>query len=519
MLFRPNRERVRHNSLPKRKRAPSTPRGEAGPVAAPESSLAAISTEAPYYEHVIEIAECPAYDQIVFRATRAASRTLLLSVLLALALGPNGIAQGPTSVHLTLDQAIDLALKQNRAIHLRSLSVDEMRSKKDEARSSYLPQIKTSGNVLHITELAGVAIPTGSLGNSAATGPIPSRSLFLGQGSDTSYAGGAGLEQPLTQLFRIHQANISARQDVLIAQAELDETQDDIALKVRQLYYTILINQDQLKASQEELESAKVKDAESRSDVERGNALEIASIQSQAAILSAHQNSLTLRLQGDDLRRQLADLLGLPIATALDLETDLPASAIDLPSRSEAVRQAMQQNPELRQARETLEKANAGLAAAKDAYIPDVTALSRYSYQSGIPFLVHNFGTFGFSMNFDLFDGGKRRAEIRDARSSVASAQVEVDNLESEITIQVDAAYDRLAETQQMVDVASQVVKVRTEAARLADRQFEQTAALNSARSQAHADLANAMASLLEANLQLSLSEASVKRTIGQLPR
>jgi outer membrane protein TolC len=70
-----------------------------------------------------------------------------------------------------------------------------------------------------------------------------------------------------------------------------------------------------------------------------------------------------------------------------------------------------------------------------------------------------------------------------------------------------------------MVAFAEQVVQVRAEAARLADRQFEQNAALNSVKSQTHADLVAAHASLLEANCDLSLAEADLKRAIGQMPR
>jgi hypothetical protein len=70
-----------------------------------------------------------------------------------------------------------------------------------------------------------------------------------------------------------------------------------------------------------------------------------------------------------------------------------------------------------------------------------------------------------------------------------------------------------------MLLVATQAVQVRTEAARLADREFEQQALLSAARSQAHADLSNASALLLEANLNLSLAEAEVKKTIGAIPR
>jgi outer membrane protein TolC len=425
----------------------------------------------------------------------------------------------PAPMRLTLDQAIDLARKQNHSVRLRSLSVGQMQSKKDEARSNYFPQIKASGGTLHVTELEGVEIPAGAFGNTPITGPVPSKTLFIDQGSTTWYTGGVGLEQPVTQMFRIHQANVAAKQDVLIAKTQFDQTEDAIALQVRQLYYEILINEQKLEASQDQLAAAQVKDEESRSDVARGNALEVSALQSKASILQAQQESLTLRLQGKDFRRQLADTLGLPVNTPIDLDSGAAAATLNIPSRSDAIQIALDQNQDLKVARQTLVKAQAVLAAAKDAYIPDITALSRYSYQSGVPFLVHNFGTFGFALNYDLFDGGSREAKLREARSEVRSAEVDVDKLQSEIEVQVQSIYDRIDELTQMVDVAGQVVKVRTEAARLADRQFEQNAALSSARSQAHADLASATASLLEASCGLSLAEADLKRAIGQMPQ
>jgi len=189
-----------------------------------------------------------------------------------------------------------------------------------------------------------------------------------------------------------------------------------------------------------------------------------------------------------------------------------------VPSRTEATLLALEQNQDIRAARHTLEKAKAGLAAAKDAYIPDITGSSRYSYQSGVPLLEHNFGTFGFSLSYDLCDGGRREAQVRSARTAVMSAQVSIDRLESEITVEIQAEYDRVEELKQMVGVVQQAVQVRAEAARLADRQFEQDALLSAARSQAHADLSNATALLLETNLNLSLAEAEVKKTIGQSP-
>ena len=156
---------------------------------------------------------------------------------------------------------------------------------------------------------------------------------------------------------------------------------------------------------------------------------------------------------------------------------------------------------------------------AKDAYIPDVTGLARYSYQSGVPFLVHNFGTFGFNLSYELFDGGRRNAEIKDARTLLSQAQVNLDRVEDDVTIEVESAYDKVEQLQSLVQVAEEALNVRTEAARLADRQFEQSAALGSARSAAHAKAASAKASLLGATLGLSLAQGDVKRAIGQMPR
>jgi outer membrane protein TolC len=429
------------------------------------------------------------------------------------------IAQQNFPMHLSLDQALDLAIKQNRSIHLRSLAVEDMRSKENEARSNYMPQLRASGGIHHVTELAGIEIPAGAFGKFPSTGSVPAKSLFIDQGSDTAYTGGVELDQPLTQLLRIHQSNVAADQDVLVAQTQFSQAQADVALNVRKLYYGILINQQQLQASQEQLEAMRLKDSVAQSDVEHGNALEITTLQTKASIFEAQQKSLTLKLQGEDLKRELVDVLGLPVGKQIDLDPDIPAQSIDLPSCSEATRIALERNQDIRAARHSLEKAKAELAAAKDLYIPDITGSSRYSYQSGVPLLEHNFGTFGFNLSFDIFDGGRREAQVRDARTAVMSAQVTVDKLQSEVMVEIQAEYARVKEFKEMVGVVRQTVEVRTEAARLADRQFEQNALLSAVRGQAHADLAGAAATLLEANLNLSMAQAEVKKTIGQMPR
>src|ERR1700722_6823136 len=435
--------------------------------------------------------------------------------LLAAFHGAGGQNNAP--MPLTLTQAIDLALKQNREVKLAQLAVVDSEHKKEIARSAYYPLIRNESKLNHITDLAGVEIPAGAFGNHPDTGLIPAENLFLDQGANTSYTSGTGLEQPLTQMFKIRESNRAAAADIKSARAKVNKPQNQIALKVRQLYYSILIAQLKQQAAQEEVAASQVKLEESLSDVERGQALEEVALQSRASTLDAQQSALVQRLQIHDLTISLDDLLGLPLNTNLVLETDNFAPA-QVPSREECIRISQDRSPEIQVAKQNVEKAKAGLAAAKDEYIPDVTGLARYSYQSGIPFLVHNFGTFGFSFTYDLFDGGKRVAQIKDSRTLLSEAELNLARIEDEVSVQVETAYDKVEQLQDLVGVADQVVKAREEASRVTDRRFEQTSALASARAEAHAKAISAKASSLQAALGLSLAQGDLKRTMGELP-
>jgi outer membrane protein TolC len=109
-------------------------------------------------------------------------------------------------------------------------------------------------------------------------------------------------------------------------------------------------------------------------------------------------------------------------------------------------------------------------------------------------------------------------AEIKDSRTLVSEAELNLARIEDEVTVEVEKAYDKVEQLQDLVGVADQVVKTRAEAARVAERRFEQTAALASARSEAHAKEISSQASYLQATLGLSLAQGDLRKTMGELP-
>jgi len=174
--------------------------------------------------------------QLITRTRLSGGVVLLASSLLQFSAAGTASAQDIPAMQLTLPQAIDLALRQNRNVKLAQLGVVENEQKKTIAHADYLPNIKNESTAFHVTEIQQLVIPGASLGTFPATGPIPPQTTVIGQGTFTAYTSGTGLRQPLTQMFKIRENNRAATADINSAKIQVGQTENDVALKVRELY-------------------------------------------------------------------------------------------------------------------------------------------------------------------------------------------------------------------------------------------------------------------------------------------
>ena len=215
-----------------------------------------------------------------------------------------------------------------------------------------------------------------------------------------------------------------AAADVAISQDDLKKAENEVALQVHSVYYGILIAKLQKQAAEQQTQYADENLRESEDDVRNGNALKVAAIQGRANVLESQQSVLTADLQLADLTTELNDLLGLPLDTQLDLDAAVPVEFRSAFTRGVRTNRLVAESAD-QGCRGGREKAHAAVGSAESAYIPDVTAYARQSYQDGVPFLVRNFGTFGISMTWDVFDFGKRRAAVRERRRSIGGGRGE----------------------------------------------------------------------------------------------
>jgi outer membrane protein TolC len=451
---------------------------------------------------------------------KALSKFLLTGLLF---LGGSTIARGqdrsePTPRHINLAEAVQLALKHNHVVRLAGYKVQEMQDVKDVAKSAYFPTITNDSRIFTLTDTQFIEIPSGSFGTVAGT-PIPPQSEIINQGSRTVVASGTTLSQPLTQLFtRVKPSNDAARAELNATRAKSQATQNEVALRVHEIYYQLLLAQLHRNATEAKIRAAQDLESERVEQVKYGSALNEQLIESRAQLLETKQELLTTDLQLSDLRMKLNDTMGLPITTQLILDSNVPAAA-DTCQRQECVKVALASHPEIVAARAEVEKAAAGVRLAKADYVPDFSAFARYSYQSGVPFLARNFGTFGGELTYDLFDAGRRRAALNESNSVLAQAKENLARVSDEVELRVETSVDKLDRTREMVNVSQQILALREESSRVRSQELQLGEALQSQADAAVAQEFDAKTRLLQSQLDYIQASDELIVAIGKTPQ
>ena len=425
---------------------------------------------------------------------------------------------GPAPRHITLQEAVQMALQHNHLVRIDQFKVEEQQHVKEVAKSAYFPSIRNESSFIHLTDTQLIDIGAGSLGTVAGT-PIPTQTSILNQGGRNLTTSGTQLTQPLTTLLKIRAENDMARAELKASRETAHQTENDVALKVHEIYYKILIAQAHRSATDASIKASQDLQSERVQQVKLGSTLEQDLIESRAQLLQAKQELLTTDLELSDLKLQFNDTIGLPLTTPLDLDPNAEQVQPQC-KRESCVKLALTAHPEILQARDEVEKAAAAVHLAKlDIGVPDVSAFARYSYQENVPFLARNFGSFGVVFSYDLFDSGRKRAVQREREAQLSQAKENLARLTDEVELAVQTTYNKLERTQQMLSVSEELLATRAESSRVLQQQLVHGAALSSQADMALAQEFDAKTLLLQSQLEYTQANDELIHAIGQTPQ
>jgi outer membrane protein TolC len=397
----------------------------------------------------------------------------------------------PGLTRLTLGEAQELALRNNKALALARLNVEEKGHATAAARKDYFPKLIGTDTYFHFNDNLGsvVTFQRGKLGI-LPPGAVLVEATVLNQ--DTNLAA-IMLAQPITKLIAVNAAVQLARAEEGAAQAQLDKGTRELLSGVAQAYYG-LIGAQRIQTALELQVSLleQVLQAKPLPEVRIG-------------LVETRQGLVQVRGQIQDLTHTLNDLLNLPSCTMLELVDPVPA---ELPVRcaEDAAQLAVACNPEVRAVQQDIAKAEAAMKIARMAYLPDVAIVGGYANQTGASYIQPNIGFFGVTGSYTFFEWGKKRDVKRQRELDIALAHQNVQVVMDKVQLDARKAYTAYDQAREAYRLAGEMIQARKEA---------EKAATGLAAAQAKADTAKAELDQMKAEIDYRVAHAKLAGLIG----
>lgn len=374
-------------------------------------------------------------------------------------LGAALAARGEDGVKLTLAEAEGRALEHHPRISMAELSALGAREQVTQARSGFFPQIFG-----HVTSV-GAADPTSTR---IAAGGLNNPAIY------DRNAEGIEVSQIITDFGRTWNLSESSKLHWRAEQKGTLATQGQVLMELDTAYFGVLqagavrqiavqtVKTRQLLFDQvSTLASNKLK---SRLDVS------FARVDAEDAklLLSSANNSLAAA------KATLTLMLGEREQTEYVLiETPLPAGLTD--AESDFIREALNNRPEVAQARFEEEAARKFARAERDLRYPTISA---FAAGGVIPFhdsefQRNDYGAAGIDLSLPLFTGGRYSARGREADIKTQRAEEVLRDAANTVARDVRVAYHNAVYAKERLDESRELVTSTTEAQELATARYQ----------------------------------------------
>ncbi|MBV9959943.1 MAG: TolC family protein [Acidobacteria bacterium] len=460
-----------------------------------------------------------AHGQHLFTNEIAAAklcRTILLAAGLIFLFAQGTVrAQGtaPASDEsLTLDQAIALALRNNRAMKIAQLAVERTDEDISVAKTYRLP-------ALHAFTLV-----SGNLARNELQVQNPAASFFPGVGSfitlnverkPTAIFAVSAIE-PLSQQYRIGLRIKMEKLSREMAQAKLIEQQNETIDQVKKVYYSILQTQSALDSVQEAVKSYEELDKVTGDYVVQMVALKADQLVVQTRLARVKYETLELSNRLATQKEQFNSLLGRDVGTVFEVTgiTELVQFETDLTA---ARKIALERRPELKQARLAVELATLDRRVKKSEYIPDVslgfTYLTPRNFDAAVP---KNFANVGVAVSWEFFDWGRKKSQLAEKQLAIEQAQNGLKEAQDQVLIDVGDKLRKLQLSGQALCVAKMAKESARENLRVSTGQYRFQTVLLSDVLKSQAALAEASHEYQQALLAFWTAKAEFEKALGE---
>jgi outer membrane protein TolC len=422
------------------------------------------------------------------------------------------VPQGTASdarIAISMSEAIERGLKANLGLLTSQQLSEETRAQRIRALSGLLP--KVTGQ-LSMTEQQ---LNLQALGFNIQ---LPPSAGFSIPKIIPPYSYQAALANVTVPLFDYPAINNfrSSRAEQKAAALEVKNARDLVVQAVGNAYLQIIAEGARITATEAEIKAdqAVFDNASRRHDA--GTAIGIDVLRSQVELKQRQQQLVAVQNQFEKDKLSLARIIGLPPGQGFEVadpSVSMPLAAVSL---KDALAKAYIHRPDYLRAQARMLAAQFSVRSAKAERYPTLTASGYYGGE-GLRLLNNSHGVLSAtgSVNFNIFDGGRIKADVVQNEAELQNRRNEYENLRGQIDFEVRSALLDLTSSQQQVEVAQSNVELAQRSLQQSQDRFTAGVTNTVEVVQAQQAVADADENFISAQYQYNLAKVELARSLG----
>ncbi|PSF32920.1 TolC family protein [Aphanothece hegewaldii CCALA 016] len=404
-----------------------------------------------------------------------------------------------TTQPISLQQALELAERNNRELQVSRLSLERSQAALRQAKAAQFPTLGTN---------AELAV--------SADQEAPTDIDLNINDSPTSFLGGMVEVNYDLFTFGRRSARIeAAERQVQFEQLDIMRNREQIRLEVINAYYDLQEADEQVKINQAAVENAQISLLDAQALEEGGLVARFDIVRAQVQLANTEQDLVQAQAEQDISSDQLARILSLPDAvdtTAADpvqiagqwnlsLEESL---ILAFKNRVELVQQLVQRNISEQQRR-------SALAQKK----PTVSLFANYGVVGELNGRVEDGYAGGVRVGWNFFDGGAAIAGAAQEEANIKIAEVRFADTRSQIRLEVERAFKTLIANAKNIETATFALEQSKESLDMARFRFRSGIGTQLEVNIAENELTRAAGNRVRAVLNYNRALAALQRAVG----
>jgi outer membrane protein len=417
---------------------------------------------------------------------------------------------------LTLDQAVAMALENNRGLHSSGLEAQKAREKLNANRTRQFPSINFYLLGAQQLQSFDFTLQKGVLGTYSGTGPLPANDVHLKTPLAPTGMFVGRIQQPLSSLIRIRRNLETLKTGVELAREQTRADKQKVVREVKRVYYVLQQVDSGLRSVRQTVNLYKELARLTENYVAGEVVLKAELLEVQTRLAKAEQSESVLVDQQASAKEQLNQLLARDVLTDFQVQSVLEIADDSLDVEA-ARRKALQQRPEIRQAKLRQIQAEQDLRAKKAEYIPDLAAeFNSLAFMNYGPFLPTRSNSVGLSVSWEVFDWGRKKYEAAEKRHTLEQAGNSQRDAVNSVLIDVNDKYRGLRQSRTQLRVARLAQETAIESLRVTKNKYAVQNVLLKDVLQGQVSLEQSNSDYQQALLSFWNSRADFERALGE---